>query len=102
MKSQGITEADSLGNEQSGKLREEKDEEEETATERRREYTNLRLNLQEKRASRLPCFSFGRGEVCGSSDDRRGMSGNQRCEPANLPHLYERQALTASSTSTDH
>ena len=42
------TEADSLGEKQLGKFGEEEDEEEEPATERRREYTNLGLDLCKK------------------------------------------------------
>ena len=42
------TKADSLGEEQLGKLGEEEDEEEEPATERRKEYTDLGLNLGER------------------------------------------------------
>ena len=58
---------DSLGEEQLGKLGEE---EEEPATEQRREYADLGLDVEERgrRASRLPCLSLG--------DDRQGMSGN--------------------------
>ena len=44
----GIDEADSLGEEQLGKLGEEKDEEDEPAIERRRECTDLRLDLGER------------------------------------------------------
>ena len=42
------TEADSLEGEQLGKLGEEEDEKEEPATERRREYTDLGLDLGER------------------------------------------------------
>ena len=42
------TEADSLGEEQLEKLGEEEDKEEEPATERRRDYTNLGLDLGER------------------------------------------------------
>ena len=42
------TKADSLGEEQLGKLGEEEDEEEEPETERRRKYTDLGLDLGER------------------------------------------------------
>ena len=42
------TEANSLGEEQLGKLEEEEDEEGEPATERRREYTDLGLDLGDR------------------------------------------------------
>ena len=42
------TEADSLGEDQLGKLGEKEDEEENPATERRRKYTNIGPNLGER------------------------------------------------------
>ena len=45
--------ADSLGEEKLGKLGEEKDEEEEPATERRREYTDVGSVLGERETSTL-------------------------------------------------
>ena len=50
------TEADSLEEQQLGKLGEEEDEEEEPATERRREYTDLGLDLSE-RAQQVACHT---------------------------------------------
>ena len=53
------TEADSLGEEQLGKLGEEDDEEEESVTERKIRVHRLKVRFgQERRASRLPCFSL--------------------------------------------
>ena len=50
------TEADSLGEEQLGKLGEEEDEEEKPATERRRKYSDLGLNLarEKSKSSAMP------------------------------------------------
>ena len=48
LKSAAKTEVDSLGEEQLGKLGEKEDEEEEPAIERRREYTDLGLDLGER------------------------------------------------------
>ena len=59
------TKADFLGEEQLEKLGEEKDEEEDPATERRREYIDLRLNLGEKE-EQVACL--------GVDDDRRSTS----------------------------
>ena len=58
-----ITEADSLGEKQLKKLGEVEDEEEDPATERRREYTDLGLDVGERkrRANPLPCLSLGFG-----------------------------------------
>ena len=49
-------EANSLGEEQLGKLGEEEDKEEEPVTERRREYTNLGLDLG-KREAKVVCHA---------------------------------------------
>ena len=60
-----------------GKLGEEEDKEEEPATERRKKYSDLRLDLGErKQPSRLPCFSLG------LSDDRRCTSGSENASLA--------------------
>ena len=56
-----------------GKLEEE---EEEPATERRREYTDSGLDLgeRERRASRLPCLSLGLGDDCRGVSRSRNVS----------------------------
>ena len=64
------TEADFLKEEQLGKLEKEKDEEEDHAK-RKDRIRRFRLDLGERRASRLPCFSLG------FDDDRRGVSGSR-------------------------
>ena len=56
MGSQVIGEADSLGEELLAKLEEKQDEEEEPARERRREYTDLGLDLGE-REEQVVCHS---------------------------------------------
>ena len=66
----GIDRSRIPGEEQLEKLGKEEDQEEEPATERRREHTDLRLDLGERGASRLPCLSLALG------NDRRGTSGS--------------------------
>ena len=56
------------GKKQLGKLGEEENEEKEPATERRREYTDLGLDIGE-RDEHVACHGFG--------DDRRSMSGGR-------------------------
>ena len=50
------TEADYLGEKRLGKLGKEEDEEEEPATERRREYTDLGLDLGKRENSKSPAI----------------------------------------------
>ena len=96
------TEADSLGEEQLGKLGEEEDEKGEPATEPRSECTDLRLDLGEReeqvvrRAPALVPAMTDEAHREAEMQARRSLSPPQAAAKA-LP-----LSLTASSTSVDH